>query len=54
MDKTTFIFLLPDNIQRAIENELKEKLSEEDFQLAISSRLCDLEDTINIYKYINN
>ena len=54
MDKTTFICLLPNNMQQAIEKDLREVLSEDDFQIAISSRLCDLEDTINIGKYMVN
>lgn len=53
MDKTTYICLLPIDMQQAIEKELREKLSEEDFQIAYSGRLCDLEDTIEIKMYIN-
>lgn len=53
MTKTTYIYLLTNNIQQAIEDELRETLSEQEIQLALSSRLCDLEETININKYIN-
>ncbi|MBB6454401.1 hypothetical protein HNQ94_002883 [Salirhabdus euzebyi] len=53
MTKTTFIALLPSKIQQEIYEELKRVgLSQEDIQNAMDSRLSDLEDTINITKYL--
>jgi len=54
MNKTTYICQLPSSIQDTIKQELINlDLSHEDIEDALSSRLCDLEDTININKYIN-
>ena len=51
MNKTTFIWLLPFHIQNRIESELRQiGLSKKEISVAMSSRLCDLEDTINIQK----
>lgn len=53
--KTTYISLLSNDIQEAIERELRQLgLDDEDIELAMSSRLCDLEDTIDIEKYLEN
>jgi hypothetical protein len=53
MNKTIFVVLLPSKIQEEIYEELKRLgLSQEDIQNAMDSRLSDLEDTININKYL--
>ena len=49
MSKTIFICQLPQATQDAIRNQLvKAGLSFEDIELAMNSRLCDLENTIEI------
>jgi len=61
MTKTTFINQLPTSIQEEIKKDLHEVLEniitldnniQEEIEIAIGSRLCDLEDTINIEKYL--
>jgi len=53
MNKTTFVHQLPEAIHQSILSDLKSiKLSNEDLADAMNSRLCDLEDTININKYL--
>lgn len=49
--KSIYIYQLPDMIQDQIKNELI-SLNLTTIEDALSSRLCDLEDTININKYI--
>lgn len=52
MKVTTFIWLLDDNVKAEIEKDLRAAgFSEEDVQRGLDSRLCDLEDTIDIQKY---
>nr|WP_286314221.1 hypothetical protein [Mammaliicoccus lentus] len=52
MNVTTFIWLLDDNVKAEIEKDLREAgNSEEDVQRGLDSRLCDLEETIDIQKY---
>ncbi len=52
MNVTTFIWLLDDNVKEEIEKDLREAgNSEEDVQRGLDSRLCDLEETIDIQKY---
>ncbi|CEI82953.1 hypothetical protein BN997_02842 [Oceanobacillus oncorhynchi] len=52
MNVTTFIWLLDDNVKAEIEKDLRATgISEEDVQRGLDSRLCDLEDTIDIQKY---
>ncbi|MGX9933613.1 hypothetical protein ACW0KB_20700 [Virgibacillus salarius] len=52
MNVTTFIYLLDDNVKAEIEKDLRATgISEEDVQSGLDSRLCDLEDTIDIQKY---
>ena len=47
------ISLLSENIQEAIARDLRQLgLDNEDIEIAMSSRLCDLEDTIDIDKYL--
>lgn len=47
LDKTTYVRLLPENLQEHILERLQNlNLSEEDIQNAMDSRLCDLEDTL--------
>ncbi|WP_202595668.1 hypothetical protein [Pontibacillus yanchengensis] len=51
--KTTFIKRLPSATQKEIEKDLKEAgLRGEDLENGMNSRLADLEDTINITKYL--
>lgn len=51
--KTKYISLLSNDIQEAIERDLRQLgLDDEDIEIAMSSRLCDLEDTIAIDKYL--
>jgi hypothetical protein len=51
--KNLYIQTLPEDIQAYILNELtKLNLSSDDIDNAMNSRLCDLEDTINIYKLL--
>ena len=61
MTKTTFINQLPLSIQEDIKADLYITLSDvitldnsinEEIEIAIGGRLCDLEDTINIEKYL--
>lgn len=53
MTKTTFIFLLSEEVQNAIKEDLQKlDLNTEDVELAMNSRLCDLEDTLDISKYL--
>lgn len=53
MTKTTFINQLPQATQDAIRNDLQKKeIDHLNITLAMDSRLCDLEDTININKYL--
>lgn len=52
MNVTTFIWFLDDNVKAEIEKDLRATgISEEDVQRGLDSRLCDLEDTIDIQKY---
>lgn len=54
MNVTTFIELLSYEIRQLVYLDLLSlELSNEDIEIAMSSRLCDLEDTIDISKYIN-
>lgn len=49
MSKTIFICQLPQTTQDAIRNQLvKAGFDSESIELAMNSRLCDLEDTIEI------
>jgi hypothetical protein len=51
--KTTYIAQLPIEIQKKIKMELMLLgLSKVDIEKAMSSRLCDLGDTINIKPYL--
>ncbi|MBO9131431.1 hypothetical protein [Bacillus sp. 165] len=59
--KTTYIFQLPDAMRQDIHNEVQNALYELGFrdealereiETAMESRLCDLEDTIDIKKYL--
>ena len=51
--KTMFMWQLSEEMQDEILKDLREVLDdEEDIERAMSSRLCDLEDTINIEKYL--
>ena len=59
--KTSFISQLPSEIQNAIKSDLIKSLSSvidneneltETMERAMSSRLCDLADTIKIKKYL--
>ena len=61
MTKTTFINQLPLSTQEDIKADLYIALSDiitldntinEEIEIALSGRLCDLEDTINIEKYL--
>ena len=53
MKKTDFITTLNEEMQNEIKNELVSiGLCEEDLYAAMNSRICDLEDTINIEKYL--
>lgn len=49
-----YICTYPSDVQKAIQTELEalEELSKEDVERAMSSRLVDLEDTIDITKYV--
>ena len=54
MYKTRYIITFSNEIQKEIKADLlKIGLTKEDIENALSSRLCDLEDTINIQKYLN-
>lgn len=52
--KKHYICTYPSDVQKAIQTELEalEELSKEDVERAMSSRLVDLEDTIDITKYV--
>lgn len=58
--KTTFIQSLPISTQNEIKKDLQKALQgitldtsiEEEIETAMGCRLCDLEDTININKYL--
>ena len=51
--RTAYICTLDGKIQSAIRNDLTELgLCAEDISRAMDSRLCDLEDTIDIEKYL--
>ena len=52
VSKTTFIKDLAYNTQKDIENELSKVVSEKDVELGMQGRLSDLEDTIDIKKYL--
>ena len=53
MEKTAFICTLSEDVQNAILLDLEKlNLSEEDVRLAMDGRLCDLEDTMDISKYL--
>ena len=55
MPKQTFVALLSTSIQEDIQRELLELgLSHEDIERALNSRLGDLDDTIDITKYLND
>lgn len=49
---TQFIDQLDTEVQEAIRSELEKcRLSSEEMEIAMSGRLCDLEDTIDIEEY---
>lgn len=48
---TSFICTLPKKVQREIRRDLEQVISEEWIEIAMYSRLCDLEDVINVKKY---
>lgn len=53
MNKTTHISALPKEAQEEIKNILIQTGAEpEDMEAALNSRLCDLEEVINITDYI--
>ena len=56
MKKTDFIITLPKKIQESIKEKLRLKLlelgSEEFFEDAMSGRLCDIEELIDITEYL--
>ena len=53
MNKTTFVFELSEEIQEEIKNDLRNvHISDSDLIRALGSRLCDLEETIDIEKYL--
>ena len=50
---TTFVCCLDNESQKSIRRDLENLgLCAEDVALAMNSRLCDLEDTIDINKYL--
>lgn len=50
---TTFVCCLDGETQKSIRRDLENLgLCTEDIALAMNSRLCDLEDTIDIDKYL--
>lgn len=53
MNKTMYVALFPTKTQQSIRKELEalDHLTQEDVENGMCSRLCDLEDTINISKY---
>lgn len=52
MNDTTFICTLDNHVKAEIEKDLRAVgHSEADIQNALDSRLCDLEDKIDIQKY---
>lgn len=52
--KTMYVCSLPQNAQNQILADLQAlHLSEEDIQNAMDSRLCDLEETLDIHIYMN-
>jgi hypothetical protein len=52
--KTLYIGQLPAETQKAIREELKKNgLNKEDIERGMDGRLCDLEDTIDIEKYLS-
>lgn len=51
--KTTYVCLLVEEKQNQIQKELESLgLSHEDVENGMSSRLCDLEETIDIQPYL--
>lgn len=46
--RTIHIHRLPENLQEQIRNELSKVVDAEDLERGMDSRLCDLEDTIEI------
>ncbi|MCA1064841.1 hypothetical protein QTG56_24855 (plasmid) [Rossellomorea sp. AcN35-11] len=51
--KPLYVRQLPTNLQEQIQEELKNKgLNQEDIDNAMDSKLTDLEDTIDIRKYL--
>ncbi|KQN96846.1 hypothetical protein [Paenibacillus sp. Leaf72] len=63
LNKATYIYLFPPNVQEAIEKDVRQKLlnnglsneqQEIALQDAMSSRLCDLSDMIDIDKYLES
>lgn len=50
--KSTYINKLSYNTQKDIENELSKVVSDEDVQRGMAGKLSDLEDTIDISKYL--
>lgn len=51
--KTNYINTLSEEIQSQIKADLQSlELGSTDVELAMNSRLCDLEDTIDINKYL--
>lgn len=53
---TTWIYKLPQKMQEQIKRELEIALNgdTEEIEIAMNCMLCDLEDTIDIKKYISN
>ena len=53
MSNTEYIELLPERVQREIAEELERVgIEGEDFERAMSSRVCDLEDTVDVRRWI--
>lgn len=53
MSKTTYIFALPDSVQAEIRDALRARgLSHEDVERGMDGKLCDLEDTVDIGRWL--
>lgn len=48
MNKTSYICALPQNIQNKIRNILSLGLSKNEIEIAMSGRICDIEELINV------
>lgn len=48
MNKTSYICTLPQNIQNKIRNILSLELSKNEIDIAVSGRICDIEELLNI------